>query len=220
MAERWIVLLGLVLARIAFAYQLQSLAVVAPGFMGELGLDAISVGTLVGLYMFPGLLLAIPGGVLSQWLGERRFLIGCFVTMIAGGVLCGFASDYWSIWIGRLLSGTGAIGINVVMAKIVIDWFHDKEIATAMALFLAGYPAGIGLALVTLGSFATPDGWHIAFLATAILSFAALVAFAATYRTAEVKIEREAPGVKPVVGEVGMVCVVGVIWGLYNISSS
>lgn len=73
MATRWIVLAGLVVARVAFAYQFQSLAVVAPGFVGEFGLDALSVGTLVGLYMLPGLFLAIPGGVLSQWVGERRF---------------------------------------------------------------------------------------------------------------------------------------------------
>lgn len=126
MATRWIVLAGLIVARVAFAYQFQSLAVVAPGFMGELGLDALAVGTLVGLYMLPGFFLAIPGGVLSQWVGERRFLTGCLAAMVAGGLICGFASGYWSICVGRLLSGLGAIGLNVVMAKIVIDWFRPR----------------------------------------------------------------------------------------------
>src|SRR5262245_16803353 len=138
MPTRWIVLTGLVVARVAFAYQFQSIAVVAPGIVSKFGLDALSVGTLVGLYMIPGLLLAIPGGVFSQWVGERRFLIGCLALMVAGGLVCAFASGYWLIWSGRLLSGIGAIGMNVVMAKIVIDWFQGKEIATAMALFLTG----------------------------------------------------------------------------------
>ena len=216
MATRWIVLAGLIVARVAFAYQFQSLAVVAPGFMGELGLDALSVGTLVGLYMLPGFFLAIPGGVLSQWVGERRFLTGCLAAMVAGGLICGFASGYWSICVGRLLSGLGAIGLNVVMAKIVIDWFQDKEIATAMAVFLAGYPAGIGLALVTLGTLATPEGWSHAFLITAALSFVALIVFAATYQPAQVKTEGSTPALKPSMGEVGMVCVAGAIWALYN----
>ena len=215
MATRWVVLTGLVLARIAFAFQFQSLAVVAPGFVNEFGLDALAVGTLVGLYMFPGLFLAIPGGMLSQWVGERRFLIGCLTLIIAGGVTCGLANGYWSVWIGRLLSGVGAIGMNVVMAKIVIDWFQGKEIATAMALFLTGYPAGIAIALVTLGSLATPQGWSYAFLITGTLGLVALVVFATTYRPAEAK--AVGPGALPISrGEIGMVCLAGAIWGLYN----
>jgi len=216
MATRWIVLADCILARVAFAYQFQSLAVVAPGFIREFGLDALSVGTLVGLYMLPGFFLAIPGGMLSQWVGERRFLTGCLATMVAGALICGFASGYWSICVGRLLSGLGAIGLNVVMAKIVIDWFQDKEIATAMALFLAGYPAGIGLALVTLGTLATPEGWSHAFLITGALGFVALIVFAATYRPAQLKTEGSTPALKPSMGEVGMVCVAGAIWALYN----
>ena len=66
MASRWLVLVGLVLSRIAFAFQFQALAVVAPGFVTQFSLDGLAVGTLVGLYMIPGLFLAIPGGVLSN----------------------------------------------------------------------------------------------------------------------------------------------------------
>jgi predicted MFS family arabinose efflux permease len=216
MPTRWIVLTGLVVARIAFSYQFQSLAVIAPGIVGKFGLDALSVGTLVGLYMIPGLLLAIPGGVLSQLVGERRFLIGCLALMVAGGLVCAFASGYWSMWSGRLLSGIGAIGMNVVMAKIVIDWFQGKELATAMALFLTGYPAGIALALVTLGALATPANWSHAFLVTAALALVALVVVAATYRSAQVKSGGTSQVLKPSLGEIGMVLVAGAIWALYN----
>ena len=216
MTTRWVVLTGLVLARIAFGFQFQSLAVVAPGIGDEFALDALAIGTLVGLYMIPGLFLAIPGGMLSQYVGERRYLIGCLALIVAGGVICGLANGYWSIWSGRLLSGIGAIGMNVVMAKIVIDWFQGKEIATAMALFLTGYPAGIAIALVTLGTLATPEGWSHAFLTTAVLGLVALVAFAASYRPAPVRAAASAAAVRPSRGEIGMVCLAGAIWGLYN----
>ena len=216
MASRWLVLAGLVLSRIAFAFQFQALAVVAPGFVAQFSLDGLAVGTLVGLYMIPGLFLAIPGGVLSQWVGERRFLIVCLALMTAGGLICGFAGGYWSMWAGRLASGVGAIGMNVVMAKIVIDWFHDKEISTAMALFLTGYPAGIAIALVTLGTLATPVGWPHAFLITAGLAFAALVVFAASYRPAQVQGVVSRTAARPSAGEIGMVCLAGAIWALFN----
>jgi MFS family permease len=216
MATRWVVLIGLVLARIAFAFQFQSLAVVAPGFVNEFALDALAVGTLVGLYMIPGLFLAIPGGILSQWVGERRFLVGCLALIVAGGVTCALANGYWPIWLGRLLSGVGAIGMNVVMAKMVIDWFQGKEIATAMALFLTGYPAGIAIALVTLGALATPEGWSLAFLTTGALGLVALVVFAATYRPAQAKAVGSGAALRPSGGEIGMVCLAGAIWALYN----
>lgn len=216
MATRWLVLTGLVLARVAFAFQFQTLAVVAPGFVDQFSLDALAIGTLVGLYMIPGLFLAIPGGVVSQSVGERRFLIGCLALIVAGGVICGLAGGYWSLWTGRLISGTGAIGMNVVMAKLVIDWFQGKEIATAMALFLTGYPAGIAIALVTLGTLATPAGWSHAFLTTGALGLAALIVFAATYRPARTPAEAPSAVIRPSAGEIGMVCLAGAIWGLYN----
>jgi predicted MFS family arabinose efflux permease len=105
--------------------------------------------------------------------------------------------------------------MNVVMAKIVIDWFHDKEISTAMALFLTGYPAGIAIALVTLGTLATPVGWPQAFLITAVLAFIALIVFAASYRPPQVQVAISRTS-RPSAGEIGMVCLAGAIWALFN----
>jgi predicted MFS family arabinose efflux permease len=102
------------------------------------------------------------------------------------------------------------------MSKIVIDWFADKEIATAMALFLAGFPGGIALALVTLGYLATADGWRLGFLATAAFSFGALIVFLLTYRPTSQSDTAAAPATKLTSGELGMVSVSGVIWALFN----
>jgi predicted MFS family arabinose efflux permease len=117
---------------------------------------------------------------------------------------------------GRLISGIGAIGMNVVMAKIVLDWFQGKEIATAMALFLTGYPAGIAIALVTLGTLATPAGWSHAFLITGALGLAALIVFAVSYRPAQGQAAGPSVTLRPSAGEIGMVCLAGAIWALYN----
>ena len=136
MQTRWIVLIGVVTARVAFAFQLQTVAVIAPGLMQSFGFDAVAIGILTGLFMLPGLVFAVPSGMLSQKIGERPFLIGCLVALTAGGAVCAIADGYWTLWAGRLISGFGAIGINVAMSKIVIDWFADKELNTAMALFL------------------------------------------------------------------------------------
>jgi predicted MFS family arabinose efflux permease len=67
--------------------------------------------------MILGLFLAIPGGVLSQWIGERRFFLGCLALMVAGGVVCSLAEGYWSLWIGRFVSGISARGCPVRSAR-------------------------------------------------------------------------------------------------------
>lgn len=215
MATRWKVLVGLVLARIAFAFQLQTVGVVAPGLIEGLGFDALQIGTLIGLFSLPGLVLAIPGGILGQWLGERRFLTGCLVAMTAGALLCGWASVPWLLWVGRALAGFGAIGLNVVMSKVVIDWFAGRELATAMALFLVGYPFGIGLALTTLGPLATAAGWPLAFQAGAALALAALAGFLATYRPVAAA-RPAASRTRLLPRELGMVSLSGLVWALYN----
>ena len=216
MQTRWIVLIGVVTARVAFAFQLQTVAVIAPGLMHSFGFDAVAIGILTGLFMLPGLVFAIPSGMLSQKIGERPFLIGCLVALTAGGAVCAIADSYWALWAGRLISGFGAIGINVAMSKIVIDWFADKELNTAMALFLTGFPAGIALALVSLGYWATPEGWPIAFFVAAGFSFLALILFVLTYRPATGTGVQETVKVRLSLGEFGMVCVSGLMWAFYN----
>jgi len=136
--------------------------------------------------------------------------------MAAGGSICGLSEHYWLLWIGRLISGIGAVGVNVVMTKIVVDWFAGKEIATAMAVFLVGYPIGIALALSTLGYFATSDGWPLAFFATAAFSFVALVVFVTTYRHSDMVGTTAERTTRLTIGEIAMVSLSGLIWALYN----
>ena len=48
--------------------------------------------------------------------------------------------------------------LNVLMSKMVTDWFAGKEIGTAMAVFLNSWPLGIALALLALPIVGTQFG--------------------------------------------------------------
>jgi MFS family permease len=216
MSTRWLVLVGFALSRAAYSFQLQSMAVVASGLAQDLGLNVASIGTLIGVMMLPGVFIAIPGSLLSQWIGERRFMLFCLSAMVVGGLICGLGHSFGWMVAGRLIAGVGAVGISVIGNKIVADWFVGKEISTAMAINVAGFPAGIALALVTLGHLATPEAWPVAFFAAAGVSFAALVVFALTYRSAEAAETGHAAGAKLSLGETGMVSLAGLIFALQN----
>src|SRR5262245_38182851 len=145
-AKRWIILLVLFLARTAMAYQFQTVGALGPILVDALKIDFAWVGTLIGLYMLPGAIFALPGGLLGQRYGAKNLVLIGLSLMVAGGSLT--ATDSFPIVAsGRLISGVGAVLINVVMTKMVTDWFASREIITAMSVFITSWPLGLAMGL-------------------------------------------------------------------------
>ncbi len=150
MRNRWFVLAVLFAVRLTMAFQFQSVAAVAPLLSNAFDVSLADVGILIGLYFAPGAALALPGGAIGQRFGDRRTVSVALLLMLIGQLAMA-VSDSWSVQIaGRLVSGAGGVMLNVQMTKMVADWFSGKEIATAMAIFVNSWPAGIALSLLTL----------------------------------------------------------------------
>jgi MFS family permease len=62
---------------------------------------------LIGLYVLPGIAVALPGGVLAQRYGDKRIVCVGLAGMIVGGSLMGLASNLPLLQMGRVLSGAG-----------------------------------------------------------------------------------------------------------------
>jgi predicted MFS family arabinose efflux permease len=222
MEARWPALAVLTIARASTGFQFQSVGSVSPMLLGELGLGYAEIGVLIGLYFLPGIALALPGGLLGRRFGDTHVVAAGLVLMLAGGVLSGLAWGYPVLVAGRLVSGTGAVLLNVAMSKMIADWFIGREIVLAMAVWVNSFPIGIGLALLCLGPLAEAAGWPAAFHATAALAAASLLLMALRYRPHPN--DRLAatgpgrPGGAPAISlrEVALVSVAGAIWGLYN----
>lgn len=67
------------------------------------------------------LFVALPGGMLGQRFGAER-----------------------------IVSGVGAVLVNVLATKMVADWFAGREIVTAMVILVASWPLGLALGLLLL----------------------------------------------------------------------
>jgi MFS family permease len=140
---------------------------VAPLMIADLAFSYAQLGTLIGLYMLPGAFFALPGGVIGQRFGERRVVIVGLALMLAGGAMTAAAAGFAGAAAGRLISGVGAVVMNILLAKMVADWFAGKELSTAMAVMLTSWPVGLGLAAATLGGVASRTSWRTAIVATA-----------------------------------------------------
>ena len=182
MPRRWLMLAVLYLGRIAMGFQFQSVASVAAPMAADLGLDNTGIGTLVGLYMLPGLLIAVPGGLLGRRFGDRPSVIGALCLMAAGGAVTALADGFLLAAIGRVASGVGAIVIGVLMIKMVTDWFAGREMITASAIYFAGWPFGIAIGLVSQGSLAEATSWQTVLLLSSALILVAALLLAFAYR--------------------------------------
>jgi cyanate permease len=216
---RWLALGVLTLARISMGFQFQSVASVAIDLRGSFGLNYADIGLLIGLYMSPGLVLALPGGMLGQRFGDKRMVVLGLVLMTLGALLMSFADGWWGLAVGRLLSGVGGVLLNVLMAKMITDWFAGREIVVAMGIFVNSFPLGIGLALISLSRLVGAAGWAGAMQATAIVSLAALLLMVLAYRRHSNDRNSKAATkfvLSISVQEAFMVSLVGIIWGLLN----
>jgi MFS family permease len=219
MRGRWLALAVLTVARATLGFQFQSVGSIAPLLVRDLGLSYVEIGVLIGLYTLPGVVLALPGGLLGQRFGDKRVVLVGLLLMVAGGVLAGLAQDYAQLVAGRVLSGTGAILLNVLMSKMVTDWFAGREIVLAMAVFVNSFPIGIGIALLGLGRLGETAGWGAPMLMTGLVALAGLLLVLFAYRPHANDRRLAAPNVATPqlpYGVAMMVCIAGIIWGFFN----
>jgi MFS family permease len=182
MPSRWAMLAVVFLTRSSMGVQYQALASVAPLIVADLGIGYTQIGTLIGLYMLPGTLFALAGGLLGQRFGERRVVVLSMAAMAAGAVVTAASHGFAMAAAGRLISGIGAVLMNILLAKMVADWFAGREMATAMAVTLSSWPVGLALAAATLGGVGAASGWRTAVYLTAIVALIGLALMLALYR--------------------------------------
>jgi predicted MFS family arabinose efflux permease len=213
MFGRWGLIAAVALARVAFGYQFQSVASLAPDLVRAFGLDYASLGTLIGLYMAPGVLVALPGGLLGRRYGERAFLAGGLVLMTVGPVAAALATTPAALGAGRMLAGTGAVLLTVLQGKLVADRFEGRAFVTAMSLTVGAFPLGVGLCGLLRAPLAGRIGWQGVTALGGGIALAAFVVFALTPGLPSQAARRWS---LPSRREAERSLVAGVIWTFYN----
>jgi MFS family permease len=218
MRSRWSILALLFAIRATMAFQFQSVAAVAPLLGDELGVSLADIGVLIGLYFAPGIVLALAGGAIGQKIGDKATVLAGLALMLMGGVAMTLSATWSGQVAGRLVAGTGGVLLNVLMTKMVTDWFAGKEIATAMAIFVNSWPFGLAISLLLLPPIGIAHGRSAVFLAVAVLIAASMLLLGAFYR-APGAVTTKAPPPQPLDRRVTVAVVVaGLIWTLYNVA--
>jgi MFS family permease len=160
---RWRILGLLFLARIGLGFQFQTVASVGDNLVVAFGLDYAGIGFLIGLFMAPGLFLAIPAGYWGRFVSDRIMVVLGLGVLALGGFVSSLAVEIWTIGLGRIFAGAGFLFTTLYFTKMVADWFEGREIATAMSVLVMSWPFGIAMGQVGHAWLAETYVWQLPF---------------------------------------------------------
>jgi predicted MFS family arabinose efflux permease len=215
--KRWRILALLFAARVGLGFQFQTMGAVGGEISAAFGLDNARIGLMIGLFMAPGLFLALPAGVLGRFASDRA-LAGIGLGALAlGSASSAMAADPAGIAAGRVLSGAGFVIATLYFTKMVADWFEGREIATAMSILVISWPVGIAMGQVGHAWLAEVLGWRAPFVVAAAWCALAALAVSILYRPPHdlpARISGRVGGLLP--REWGLTVLAGLAWGAFN----
>lgn len=214
---RWRILALLFAARVGLGLQFQTMGSVGTNLSDTFGLDNAQIGLMIGLFMAPGLFLALPAGFVGRFASDRMWAGLGLMCLALGGAITALAAGPTFIGLGRALAGAGFLFSTLYFTKMTADWFEGREIATAMSILVMSWPFGIAMGQVGHTWLAGLYGWRMPFAVASVYCLLAAIAVFTLYRSREdlpTLVSSRIKGLLP--REVGLILCAGIAWGVFN----
>lgn len=119
-----------------------------PDIQRALELSDSQVGLVTSLYLLPGVLFAVPIGLITDRVGRRAVYSGAMVLMGGGGIVLLFVHDLTTFFIIRLLQGVAFAAILPITITMIGDVVSGRELVRAQGrrnIAMAAGDAGLPL---------------------------------------------------------------------------
>jgi DHA1 family bicyclomycin/chloramphenicol resistance-like MFS transporter len=160
-----------------------------PAIAAELGASPLEVQQTLTAYLASFAIMILWHGALSDALGRRRVILATLLLFAASTLVCSFAPNIETLWLGRALQGICAGSGMVIGRAIVRDVLHDgpaaQRLMANVAVMFALAPA---VAPVVGGWIFAALGWRAVF---GFLLLYALALFLACHRYLPETLPRE-----------------------------
>mgnify|MGYP005993486659 CR=1 FL=1 len=214
---RWRILGLLFLARIGLGFQFQTVASVGDDLVVAFGLDYTGIGVLIGLFMAPGLVLALPSGYWGRYVSDRIMSVIGLIALAVGGIVSSIAVESWVIGLGRVFAGAGFLFTTLYFTKMIADWFEGREIATAMSILVMSWPFGIAMGQVGHAWLSQTFGWQIPFQVASVYCLLAALAVFLFYRPPHDLPPAKSGSISVLTGqEWRLIICAAAAWGVFN----
>lgn len=141
--RRWLILLASVVSFFAIGATFFVVPPLIPELIARFGLSHLQIGLLMGAISVPAVVLAVPVGLAVDRWTPGRVGLACLGLMLIAAVIFASARSFELLFIGRLLFGIGGLFLNLLLARLLTEAFTGRELAFAMGIFMATYPASM-----------------------------------------------------------------------------
>ncbi|MGH9139223.1 MAG: MFS transporter [Acidimicrobiales bacterium] len=146
----------------------QAVAPASPAIQDHFDLTASEVGWFTAVYLFPGILLAIPLGVLGDVFGRRPLFACAAFVFAAAGVAGALTDSYGALLAVRFVQGIGFAAIMPLTITILGDTYGGLALLRAQARRAITVVGG-ELVLPVAGTALAALAWNAPLLAQAAM---------------------------------------------------
>ncbi len=202
---------------LAFALVFQSIPPILALIISELNITYAQAGLLMSLFALPGVFIALPSGIISDRYGMRKVGIASLSLMVIGTFVVGLSSNLPSIYVGRLISGVGALTLAIVLPQLLSRWFIGKEIGIGMGVFNTAMPLGTITSFNVFSILGSNLGWKFPIFLTTVASVLALLIFLWLFKEPTTEIKRNEDSLSGNIADTGiLIWIVGFTWMWFN----
>lgn len=174
--KRWIAVICIALMHASLMGALMISGAYAEFFIGVWQVDQSLFVQLTMIGFLTGAIFSIPMGMLADKFGVVKILgIGMVISMVAS-VARIFCTSFWPLYVACFVMGIGLAGMNANSVKFLRAWFGQRQMATAMALYVSGAGIGVSIAMAAAANIPTPDQAYIG--AAVVFAVACVIWFA------------------------------------------
>ncbi len=182
---RWLIIWMCFLANAISYIDRANLAIAAPSIRAELGIDAATMGWVLGAFFWTYAVMQLPAGWFIDKVGVRVSLAFAVTWWSLFTVATGAARGVSQFIGARLMLGVGEAASLPSFTKTAFNWFPRSERGFACAIFNSGSTAGSALSLPLVTALIAAAGWRGAFVVTGGLGVIWALAWWFIYRDPE-----------------------------------
>jgi len=169
---RWIRIIppAIVVYMIAYMDRIVFSFAMAGGMNEALRLSMTSAGLAAGTFFIGYLLLQVPAGHVAEHGSAKKYILWAIVAWGSCGLLTGFVQNTWQLLTLRFLLGIAEGGVYPSLLVIISNWFPQRELGRANALFLCSLPLSAAITNPLAGWIVTNHGWRWLFFVEGAVS--------------------------------------------------
>ena len=128
----------------------------------DFGKDLGTISWVLTAYLVSGAAVTIVIGRLADTYGPKKMLLLVFVCYTVGTILAGFATEFYTLIIFRIIQGV-AVALVPVSVRIARDLFPPEKFPFAQGVLLSMYQGGSAIGLVVGAAVVYIGGWQSVF---------------------------------------------------------